>query len=67
MSTNMVGVRVKPEVLVATREALGLPEDTKDLDTIRAALSHITGIAPSQMRKPQGGVRTPRRHRAQAA
>lgn len=70
MATKTVGVRVRPEVLTAVREVLGLNPDTSEIETVRAALSHVTNIPPAQMVRPRGGPRPnsgPKRHGAQAA
>ena len=58
MPSKTIGVRVQPHVLPAVREALGLPADMSEIDTVRAALAHVTNIPPAQMlgrpgRRPQ--------------
>lgn len=57
MATQVVGARVPAEVMDQVREALGLSADTPNTDTVRAALSHITGIPAAQMYRQRGGRR----------
>lgn len=70
MATKTVGVRVRPEVLTAVRSVLGLSPETSEIDTVRAALAHVTNIPPAQMVRPRGGPRPnsgPKRGRPAAA
>ncbi|MFB7484839.1 hypothetical protein ACFUEM_38685 [Streptomyces anulatus] len=58
MATSpLVALRVKPEVLAALREKLELPEDASGPDAVRAAISRLTGVEPSQVSLPNGGYR----------
>lgn len=67
MATKTVGVRVRPEVLAAVRKVLGLAPDTSEIETVRAALSHVTDIPPAQMVRARGGVRPNSGRKPQAA
>ncbi|MEV4500273.1 hypothetical protein AB0J84_31860 [Micromonospora arborensis] len=64
MPSKVIGVRVQPHVLSAVREALDLPKDASELDTVRAALAHVSNIPPSEQVLPNLGRHPKKRPQA---
>jgi len=60
VGSDLVALRLRPEVIAELRTALDLPADASGPDAIRAAITRLTGMEPSQMVMPRGGYR-PRR------
>ncbi|MGY4973469.1 hypothetical protein ACWGCC_30380 [Streptomyces nigrescens] len=64
LATRPVTVRMLPEEYAQLQKVLGLPANTSYTDTMRAAVSRLTGIPLDQLKKPMG---RPRKDRVDAA
>lgn len=61
-TSQPVTVRLLPTELEQLRQALGLSAETSRSDTIRTAISALTGIPLAQLKRPHGRPRKDRDH-----